>query len=387
MGPGPGFKTCTGLKKKILFIMQLPPPVHGASVVNKNIRDSAFLNETFDCTFVNLTTARDVSDIGTGGLRKVLAATGIWREVLQHYAKNRFDLVYLTLSPHGPAFFKDGLLAILLKRSGARLVYHLHGKGIKEIAAKSRFKRRLYQWVFRDVKVIHLAKGLYQDIREFVRKEDVWIVPNGIPGHGSTGARDNTPGRILYLSNMQETKGSMVLLKAGKILKERQVGYKMDFVGKWHSDPGFKKAWEDYQKKNNLQDISYHGAQYGKDKEFFLESADIFVLPTFYQNECFPIAILEAMSYALPVVSTDEGAISEIVIDGKTGYIVPRNSPEALADALEKLLSDKPKALQMGQAGLEAFETKYTLPVFEKNLANALKEIISRYESTKEGKQ
>lgn len=346
-------------------------------MVNKNIRDSKYLNALFECTFINLTTAQDVSDIGTGGISKVFSAVGIWQEVIQSYSKHNFDLVYLTLSPHGPAFYKDGILAILLKLKGARIVYHMHGKGIAQIARKSRLKRQMYQWVFRKAKVIHLASGLYRDIEDFVPKEDVWIVPNGIPGPETDKTQRNNHEKILYLSNMQESKGSMDLLKAAGILKERRVSFKIDFVGKWHNDPQFQMNWQDYLSKHGLEDfVAYHGAKYGHEKEVFLEQAGIFALPTYYKNECFPISILEAMSYGLAVVSTDEGAISEIVIDGKTGYIVPGKNPEALADSLEKLLTDKARTVNMGEAAKGVFEKKYTLQVFEKTLGAALNEII-----------
>ncbi len=146
---------------------------------------------------------------------------------------------------------------MLLKCSRARIAYHMHGKGIAEIARKSAFKRQLYHWVFQKTKVIHLASCLYEDISAFVKKEDLWIVPNGIPlpKHGVT--HQNGDERILYLSNMQESKGSMDLLKAAGILKDRGVSFKVDFVGKWHSDSEFQKKWEAYYKMHQLE-ISYN---------------------------------------------------------------------------------------------------------------------------------
>ena len=54
-----------------------------------------------------------------------------------------------------------------------------------------------------------------------------------------------------------------------------------------------------------------------KIREAFLQTADIFVFPTFYFNECFPLVIIEAMMNGLPVISTDEGGIRDEVKDGK----------------------------------------------------------------------
>lgn len=57
--------------KKVLFILHLPPPVHGASMVGKYIHDSETINNTFECHYLNLTLAKDINDIGKGGIRKL----------------------------------------------------------------------------------------------------------------------------------------------------------------------------------------------------------------------------------------------------------------------------------------------------------------------------
>ena len=69
-------------------------------------------------------------------------------------------------------------------------------------------------------------------------------------------------------------------------------------------------------------------------------SSDIFVFPTYYYNECFPLVLLEAMQMHLPCISTTEGGISSIIRHGENGYLVERNNPTALANSIEKLLKN-----------------------------------------------
>lgn len=59
------------MKPNILFILHMPPPVHGASMVGKYIHDSHVINKTFNCHYFNLTLARDLNDIGKGGIKKL----------------------------------------------------------------------------------------------------------------------------------------------------------------------------------------------------------------------------------------------------------------------------------------------------------------------------
>lgn len=59
------------MKQKILFIMHMPPPVHGAAMMGKYIHDSKLINDKFECHYINLTTAKSLQDIGKGGIRKL----------------------------------------------------------------------------------------------------------------------------------------------------------------------------------------------------------------------------------------------------------------------------------------------------------------------------
>jgi glycosyltransferase involved in cell wall biosynthesis len=80
-----------------------------------------------------------------------------------------------------------------------------------------------------------------------------------------------------------------------------------------------------------------------------LERSDVFVLSS--RSEGFPVSILEAMAAGLPVVATDVGGVAEAVEDGETGLLVPAADSEALAHALERLLSDPDLRRRLGAAG------------------------------------
>ena len=80
-----------------------------------------------------------------------------------------------------------------------------------------------------------------------------------------------------------------------------------------------------------------------------LSAADIFVLPS--RSEGFSNAIVEAMAAALPVVATNVGGNAEAVKDGVSGFLVPKDDPAALSEAITKLLSDPSRAKAMGMAG------------------------------------
>lgn len=88
-----------------------------------------------------------------------------------------------------------------------------------------------------------------------------------------------------------------------------------------------------------------------------MAAADILVLPSVVP-ESFGLAALEGMAQGLPVVTTDNGAQREIVDDGVSGLLVPPSSPEALADALGRLIADPEMRRRMGEKGKEIYRTQ-----------------------------
>lgn len=175
--------------------------------------------------------------------------------------------------------------------------------------------------------------------------------------------------KILFLSNLIPSKGVYVLLDACRVLKKRGLDFKCDFVGGETKEID-RETFETAVRERGLEGVvCYHGPKYGEEKEAYWHSADVFVFPTFYFNECFPLVLLEAMQWRLPLVSSDEGGIPDIVEDGVNGFVCPRQNVQSLADALEKLITDPTLRQQMGERGYQRYLDLYTLEAFEKRFA------------------
>jgi glycosyltransferase involved in cell wall biosynthesis len=89
-----------------------------------------------------------------------------------------------------------------------------------------------------------------------------------------------------------------------------------------------------------------------------LKNADIFVLTSNYEG--FPITILEAMSFGLPVIASDVGGVSEIV-DNSVGYLIKRGDKEGLKRALKELIDSKAIRLEKGNNARKRIEESFTL--------------------------
>ena len=370
-------------KSKVLFIVPLPPPVHGSSMVSQSIKESSVLNGAFEMDFVNLSTSRRMEEIDKRSwalyARKAVRFIGAYAKTCWLLASHRYDLCYLAITCHGVGFLKDAPFVLLCKLFGRKVVIHQHNKGmVKDV------DRPIYRWllpmVYRHTKVILLSWRLYVDIEKVVKREQVTICPNGIPDTNCSKTsveRHNDVSHILFLSNLIVSKGVLVLLDALNILKERGYRFVCDFVGGETKELNGRRFAHEIETRGLDGIALYHGRKYGKDKEDFLQMADMLVFPTYYFNECFPLVILEAMMYGLPVISTDEGGIRDEVKDGKNGFVVKPQDAVALADAIQRLLDDKDARQTMGAEGRRMFKEQFKMECFENNIKGILNDCIA----------
>lgn len=107
-------------------------------------------------------------------------------------------------------------------------------------------------------------------------------------------------------------------------------------------------------------------------KQLFAQ-ADLFVLPT--QGDATPMAVLEAMACALPVITTNVGALGEMVQDGITGYLVPCDDAKAIIDKVGSLARRRETLAEMGTAGRLAVEREFNAETNYKRLIAYLKEV------------
>jgi glycosyltransferase involved in cell wall biosynthesis len=297
--------------------------------------------------------------------------------MIKKMMSNHYDLCYITITAKAGAFYKDVVIVGLIKLFRIKIVYHLHNKGVSTKNDRW-FDDLLYKRIFNSSSVILMSRYLYPDIQKYVQPNRVYYCPNGIPPLNNeypVSRHEKKPLEILFLSHMIESKGVFVLLDACRILKDKGYSFTCSFIG-----TPIDITQERFSAKVSENKLSgyawYLGEKYGSDKWYNFRHADIFAFPTYYDNECFPLVLLEAMQFSLPVISTYEGGIPDIVEEGITGFLCPQKDSTDLAEKLEILIKDKYLREQMGAAGNRKYKKEFTLENFENNLKNVLSSII-----------
>lgn len=365
------------VKVKVLFIMQLPPPVHGASMVNKYIKESNLIRDSFTTSLLPLKFVDRIDQIGAFSFRKVWLMLMFVFSLLKRLRTFKPDLVYFTIAPFGFAFYRDALFIAIIKQFNVKILLHLHGKGIRD-EAKTWWKRMIYQKTFEGTNVITLSHMLDSDIDEVFSGQCINL-GNGIPiinelneMDAKSTKRDNNPVEILFLSNFVESKGILVLIQSVEMLIKSGLEFELNLVGN-SADLSIDDVKQIVLERHLEEYVNVLGPLYGNDKWLKLLKADIFAFPTYFKNECFPLVILEAMQAGNAIVSTSNGAISDI-IDG-CGVTVKERDPVDLANALRDLIVDEKKRIRLAKNAIKKFEKEYTLEVFEHNFVKIIKRI------------
>ena len=357
---------------KILEIISTPPPVHGSNIMNSYVKNSKIINTEFDVSFINYNFTKSVSDIGQISIFKLIRFIKIIFKLIFVLIVKRPNLVYFPIVPFGISFFRDFIIVFILKIFRIKILFHLHGKGISEHYKKSKF---LYDFVFNNSSVICLSSFLTYDVSFFNSK--IYILNNGIKDITiQSRKKESKKIKLLFLSNFIKEKGILDLLDSIKLIKNTKINFELNLVGSYTDEINetiLKNKIKDYKIDNYVNVL---GPKYGKEKNEILANSDVFVFPTYYPNECFPLVLLEACQFSLPIISTYEGAIPDIVNDNVNGYLVEQRNVEELANKILGMISQKNKIAEFSNNSRKKFDSLYKVEIFENKLLKILKQEI-----------
>jgi glycosyltransferase involved in cell wall biosynthesis len=162
------------------------------------------------------------------------------------------------------------------------------------------------------------------------------------------------------IRNVNRFKGLTYFIEAAGRIKSRIPSAKFVIVGqKLDTDPGYWDHLQQLTAQLGLkQDVIFTG--FREDVPAILASLDVFVLASI--EESCPVALLEAMAMKVPVVATDVGAVSEMVLHGRTGFVVPPRDPDAIADAVMTYLQTSGEQVrQMVEAARQKVEAEFAI--------------------------
>lgn len=363
----------------LVLVGPLPPPFGGQSVSFEMLVDEV-ARRGIPHRVVNIANgAATRADVGHASVPRVMEYLPILWGYLRAAAGPR-RCVYITIAQSTHGFLRDMVMVWFARARGHRIVAHLKGGNYDVFyAGRGRAMRALIRATLRRLdRVVVLGEAL-RSMYDFepALAGRIHVVPNGLPQRGEPGCEAKAvpasgPLRLLFLSNLIESKGWLDVLEAMRLLHQRHPGrVRCDFYGEFLTNPADDARVRSPEQARELFDafvaghglaecVGYHGSVSGEAKRRVLAGAHVFLLPTRYSNEGQPVSIIEAMAYGNVVISTAYRAIPDLVDDGVTGVLVPFGDPEAIAAAVGGMLEQPGRFAQMSRAALARFRARFT---------------------------
>ncbi|GID27204.1 glycosyltransferase [Paractinoplanes brasiliensis] len=264
-------------------------------------------------------------------------------------------------------FWTSGLAAVTAARQfGIPVVQSFHELGEIEAGSskpsRTGYERALGRAV--DRVVAQTQDEMLGLVRIGVPRSRLTVVPAGVDSirfspEGPAVERDPERPRILSVGRLVERKGFGDVLQAMRYVPNAEVvvvgGPPADQLP---ADPGARKLRALAEKLQVADRFRMVGAVSGKDMPSWYRSADVLVAADW--QEQFDPSALEAMACGVPVIGTSVGGLTETVVDGLTGDLVPARDPRALGGALRRLVNDKVRRFAYATAALDRARQAYS---------------------------
>jgi len=239
------------------------------------------------------------------------------------------------------------------KRTSRRIilmVHHLRGE-LEKDASVQLAERVLIQAAS---EILTVSQSSCSQIKALAALDTtVSIIPPGFirPQIQATAKKQGDKVHLLFVGHLTEAKGVLDLLQAVALLPQ-EPGWFLHVVGGGSDIATRAKATALICDHGLSAQVRMHGRVTGEQLHDLYRQADIFVLPSYWEG--YGIVFLEAMSFGLPVVSTDAGAIPEVVLHGQSGLLVEAGNIQDLSAAMSSLIDSPDMRKDMGEHASQA---------------------------------
>lgn len=353
-------------KKKVCMIVQNPMVKGGISAVVNGYRNS-ILEQEFNIKYVE--SYKD----GRKFTKLLKAVTGYL-----HFSKvlflEKIELVHIH-SSFGPSFYRKLVFIYMANWFNKPVINHCHGADFDSfyINASDRKKRMIERIYGKCNVIIALSDEWKERLSMIVSPEKIIVIENYSTIHEDAikyKVNKEMTQQILFLGEIGQRKGCYDIPEVVEKVVEKFPDAKFVLGGTGDID----QVKNLLIKKGIEKNVLFTGWVRGQEKDKLLRESDIFFLPSY--NEGMPMAILDAMGYGLPIVSTLVGGIPKIVKEGENGYLCKAGDTQALSNALIKLLNDEHACKRYSSSSGEIVKQKYSLDKHLNQLIKLYKNIF-----------
>ncbi|MCC9624022.1 glycosyltransferase family 4 protein [Thalassospira sp. MA62] len=361
--------------RKLIAMVQLPPPMHGAAAMNRHAIDALCATGEYDLRVIEMRFNRQVHNIARATACKLWLALCLWFRLL--WLLPGAKGLYICFAPAGNAYWRDCLYVLTAKLFGVPVIVHLHGRGLPGLR-----RNPVLAWLQRRVlahtTIILLGDRLRAEVATLACK--TVIIPNCVddtafapPLHDRWHPHERI--RILWLSNLFWSKGLGSLIAACRILHQDGIAFDLTIAGA-NGDVTRQDLNTHLQRAGILPQSTLFGAVDAPTRADLFKHSDLFVFPSNYPNEAQPLVVLEAMAAGVPVITSDIATLPEIVRDGQTGRTCPPDDPNQLANVIKTAINMPKHTDQMRQNAYRICQDSFSKTTFARRLTTLVAKAI-----------
>jgi glycosyltransferase involved in cell wall biosynthesis len=344
------------IMKKILVIGAFPPPTGGMETVMEQM----FSIRLKDYSLISMDVAKD----------KLTRSNIIFN--LMNFFYRCFKLIMLILIKKPEivhihvssymGFWQKAIYHKIAKLFGKKTILHMHGADFKEFYEKNSKKTKSGITAILDSAdgIIALSSDWNFFYSSISNNKNIFIIENAIENINKKAFKRIYPISsfiVLFVGRICKRKGAYDLLAAISRIDNPMM--KFVFVGPYEDKEKFISELKRLKIENRCELI---GEIIGKDRFTYFASGDAFVLPSYAEG--LPVAILEAMYFGLPIISTTVGAIPE-VIKKENGILIHPGDIAGLHRSIVQIYNDHDLRDQMNKKNVQLINKRYTLTHFK----------------------
>lgn len=279
-----------------------------------------------------------------------------------------YDLVHIHVS-EPPSAIRKSFYFKIAKWWHKKTIVHFHAFS-PNTTINSKYKS-LYKKLFSNADlVITLSNQWKIWVEESIGKDKILVLHNPCQLIQKNPIVEKC-NIILFAGTLNKRKGFIDLILAFAPLVSKYTDWILVFAGNGEIEKGLAIAKELKVEKQ----VIFKGWISGKDKDELFRSAKIFCLPS--HMEGFPMAVLDAWAYGLPVITTPVGGLPDVLEDGINALVFQPGDITHLSDHLERLISDEKLCGTISQESLKLSQTVFNIENINKQLADIYKRVIS----------
>lgn len=354
---------------KILIISPLPPPIGGIAMWTTNILD--YYREKQEVQLIHLNSSvknRNITRLDhysriQSGFKD---STHIFKNLFSIVKKENPDIIHITSSA-SLGLIRDFLVIVIAKLYNIPVVTHFHFGQIPQLKRVNNYEWRLLKKIASLSAAVLVLDMKSKDTLVSAGVLNVYVTPNPISRSIETSITnklystdanntERVKGRVIFVGHIVKNKGVFELVKACLLTKNVE---QLRLIGPYENDIKNKLS---ALNRNKQIELIFTGVLSKESVLHEMKNASLLALPSY--TEGFPNVIIEAMAMGCPIVSTDVGAISDILdIDSKNpaGDVVKPKDIQALSKSMSKIIMDHELAKTYTKNALNKVMNNYTL--------------------------